>query len=904
MKDPWNDTGGGPDGAVPDEPCEQNGHGEAADSEAAPTREQANSNGLDAATPKWTYEQPAPEPAAERARTGRAKVSGVRVPVAAARRTQLTERTPRLPKRLKEGSYIYYDGHMYMFEGYEIDPDHGTILHVTDVHTNRKTYIEQVDLALAVEDDQAPIYAPTLVELNALVSERCSPPPGMPDVPGSEPDSICASPRQWEQKKCKAAQMIKAVRDVEAAVGKMEDQAFLRGVPFKGRTDAIKAACERLQPPITFQTYYMYSKLVTEHGYDEDKLAAALVRSAERGSKMPRALFHFLDIALPRFIRKGGNSPTKVYKKLAPEVLKRIGYVWPDPDAFGGHVPQALVDGLLSNNPEIRRAILANPDYKDKLVPVQLPSLSWFYAYCRWFRGLPDAGEALITKRYGKKTWEEEHLVWDTFVHNAQFSRQYVFADHYLLDLLSVDEATRGVRFRMWLTLFIDAYSRAIVGMSLHYEDPSIESIQTGIRNMMLPKTYIKALGIDLPWISHGLPLYLFLDNAWAHHSGSLESLAYQLSQVGGKNKYDKMELVHRPPHMARYGAIIEALFGNVRRKIIEELAKAGAIRSSKPEDHRNASKMARLLYEDVYRIIHELIVEYMHTPHSGLGDMVPHNKWLEGIAEFPVEVPPAPPEVLHLFLRKAPYTRKRTDEHGIRLFGLEYTAPWLEIAPAVDAKGNKVSYDLRYDPADISKLELFVRDRHVGTVYAKKLRLADGTHRPLSLVERKLARNLARKFQQDPEYWVHYLDHVEALGQTIKVRAQEQRKAHQIQLKHSTNAAEDMLAAENDGLLLAAGADAAASRGARTQASSAPYLTVVPGGSAASKTGDGKGTGGRKPRLTVVPGTPGETGSGEGPSASLSVDASVLSDDERMRLSSAWTGSDDLDGDFRYDGI
>jgi transposase InsO family protein len=603
-------------------------------------------------------------------------------------------------------------------------------------------------------------------------------------------------------------------------------------------------------------------------------------------------------------------------------------------------VPQDLVNLLLDKEPKVRAA-LQNPDYKGKFAAIEPPCESWFYAYVRWFKSLPDGGKAIITQRYGAKTWEEEHMVFDSFVEKAQFSRQFVFADHYWLDFFSVDAATRGatgLRFRLWLSFYIDAYSRSITGVSLLLEHPCIESIQTGLRNMVFPKTYLEDLGIDLPWVCYGIPLQLFLDNAWSHHSESLESLAEHLTDDG---RFDEMEIVPRAPYKARLGAIIESLFGNLRLQILEELARVGAIRSSKAEDMRNASKAARLLYDDVYKIIHQIIVRYQHTPHSGLNGMTPHEKWLEGIEHFPVEVPQPTEEILHLFLRKAPYTRIRTQK-GLRAFGLEYRDDWFELYPKVDSYGKTIQFEVRYDPTDISKLYLFLRKKFLGTVYAKKLRGADGKLQPLPLARKKLALTLARKLNENPKYWFDFLGHIEDINDLAKIRGEEQRHAHQVQLAQSEKVAAEMLSESQAEAHLAAAAGAEgeiASAGALNSAPTSaeaqgPRLTLVPpakevdkargkaGGKAGGK-GRGSGTGKTQQRtshLTVVPNNAdaplhteaykaqaeqpqrqdsqpaSDPGSDELPPHSPP-NAPVFTEEERMRLSGAWaSGQEELD--------
>ena len=87
-------------------------------------------------------------------------------------------------------------------------------------------------------------------------------------------------------------------------------------------------------------------------------------------------------------------------------------------------------------------------------------------------------------------------------------------------------------------------------------EGPNIESIQGALRHAIWPKTGLTAFGIDLPWSCYGIPQRLFLDNAWAHQSYSLEDLVRTLAAGG---RYTQMELVFRPPYQARYGGLVDA---------------------------------------------------------------------------------------------------------------------------------------------------------------------------------------------------------------------------------------------------------------------------------------------------------------------------------------------------------
>ena len=428
------------------------------------------------------------------------------------------------------------------------------------------------------------------------------------------------------------------------------------------------------------------------------------------------------------------------------------------------------------------QAILDNPEKKPLLTQIEMPSTGWFSGYMRYIEAQPDQGERLITARLGKGIWEQFHLVFDTFVHRAQFPLQYVFADHWLVDAWIVDEETRTKPSRLWLTLLIDAYSRSILGMALLYEDPCIESIQQALKHAIWEKTSHKALGLAQEWACSGIPLQLFLDNAWAHHSHSLENLARVLSRNG---TYNSIDLVFRPPYKGRYGAIIERLFKNFSGQV-KELVK-GAIVSNDPKEMRTAAKDACLLYPDMNRLLHQLIVKYQHTPHRELQGMTPHQKWSEGIQSsgFPF-VPPFTPAMDRLFLRMYPQTRT-VRSRGIPAFGLNYWSAELGGIERIDHEGQPVQYTFRYDPIDISRICLFRHGEWVGDGYARELQQADGSYRHLSLAEWKMTKRrgaIAENLTQEktPEE----LALVTELSTLQKRRTREKKTAQQTQVKPS----------------------------------------------------------------------------------------------------------------------
>lgn len=385
---------------------------------------------------------------------------------------------------------------------------------LVDLATGEATVVRIDELWPAGQEERdAPVCAPSPEALERALEELAPPP-----VPAAASADLPA--RLLER----ADALIAAVEAVERLVGDEERRARLRQETF-ARKAAVKRACALLTPPTSMATYYRCRGLYRRHGGDRAAIAAALRRKTFNRTTMTGAQLHLVDTLILRFYaRERPLRPQTVYA-LVRAALARTGGRWIDPALCGKQVPQDLIADLLDAKLPLT-AVLANDEKVGLLTAAATPSRSWFYGYLRWFIARPDRGRTVITKRYGKETWEAERLVFDTFVKRAAYPLQYAFADHWLVDAFIVDEETRSRVTRLWLTLIVDAYSRSVLGMRLGYEAPSIQSIQGALAHAIWPKTSHTALGIGGDWAAYGIMQQLFLDNAWAHHSHSLEHLA------------------------------------------------------------------------------------------------------------------------------------------------------------------------------------------------------------------------------------------------------------------------------------------------------------------------------------------------------------------------------------------
>lgn len=525
------------------------------------------------------------------------------------------------------------------------------------------------------------------------------------------------------------------------------------------------------QQGICVATYYNYRQVYRRYHGDVTAMAGSLHRSTYGKKRLSRSEQHFLDM----IILKYPSLQVSELRRFGQSLLARTGGLWVDPERCD-EIPEDLVEELC--NPQIPIEVIVNhPEKQDLLVNIRLPGKTAFYEYYRMLTAQKDGGRTILDQRYGAGTWDRQLRVFDTFIHRAIEPLQYVFLDHYLLDVFTVDDKTRQKRDRLWLTLLLDTYTRSVLGLALLYEDPGILSVQSALQHAIWPKADVDGRA----WCAYGVPVQLSLDNAWAHHSHSLESLA--------RDPDLQIDLVYRPIYQGRYGALIERYFGNLAMRLQQRLKGAGSLSVSQGKASGNAAAQACLLYRDLYNFIIEEVVTYQNSTHSELHGLTPNQKWQEEEIEHGIVAPPPFSDGMQRkFWREYIGVRPVTDK-GICLFGMQYQSAQLRQLPRFSAvahkqdtgKTQRIFYSIRFNPHDISRIAIFSGATYLTDAYANQLRLSDGAYLSVSLVERELAKRLAHQQGSSDvgRDWVRYLDQ---LKETVRQRQAEKRQVHRMQ--------------------------------------------------------------------------------------------------------------------------
>ena len=141
--------------------------------------------------------------------------------------------------------------------------------------------------------------------------------------------------------------------------------------------------------------------------------------------------------------------------------------------------------------------------------------------------------------------WQLEH---ETPIH-CQRPFELVHIDHTLLDLHPISIVSGQPRTRVWLTLVMDAFSRRILGYWLTYRPPSTFSVLMALYDMFkrfgrIPDTVITDWGSDF----------------------RSKALKTTMDALGIRHLF-------RPKSAARYGAVLERIFGVVHTRLLHNLA-------------------------------------------------------------------------------------------------------------------------------------------------------------------------------------------------------------------------------------------------------------------------------------------------------------------------------------------
>lgn len=293
--------------------------------------------------------------------------------------------------------------------------------------------------------------------------------------------------------------------------------------------------------------------------------------------------------------------------------------------------------------------------------------------------------------------------------------------DHTELDVeLVINDGNKKITYRPYLTLLVDAFSRCILAHYLTFDPPSFRS------NMMILRECVRK--------HNRLPQSIVVDGGKEFHSTYFESLLAQ---------FEVIKKV-RPPAEARFGSVIERIFGTTNTKFIHnlqgntQLTKEFRIVTKSVNPKNNALWTLPQLDEIFYQWI-----EYYHAQiHSRLGNS-PKEQFDYGMSiggHRMLNIIPYDESFILTTLPPTPRGRGLIQAGK----GVVYNNIWYWNDEFKLCEKQKV--DLKYDPYDVGILYAYINKRWVKCISEYHYLLKGKTHKELQMVTEEIRYKLNNK--------------------------------------------------------------------------------------------------------------------------------------------------------------
>lgn len=345
-------------------------------------------------------------------------------------------------------------------------------------------------------------------------------------------------------------------------------------------------------------------------------------------------------------------------------------------------------------------------------------------------------------------------------------SLEWIQGDHTVADLMVVDDVFRRAIGRPLLTLFIDVFTRIVLGWYVSFEEPSRTSLGMALLHAVFPKDrYLQNLGLDVDAPGYGIPNTVSLDNAKAHLSPDF---------LRGCQEHG-IERHLRPVKKSWFGGHIERLIGTTMGAV--HLIPGSTYSSIAQKKEYNAEKMACMTIGEFEKWLAIQISLYHNQKHSELG-VTPLTAWAEASADRDLfrELPDEQDFVLHFL----PSAKRKVRRDGIRLNNIFYQ----HAGARAFVDGSQARQTIKYNPRDMSTIYLQNKSGEHLSVGFKDLTRPPVTKHELDIANEVLLERGRKSVNEDRLFEMVRLrrDHVaESVAKSKKARREATRIVHSI---------------------------------------------------------------------------------------------------------------------------
>jgi len=351
------------------------------------------------------------------------------------------------------------------------------------------------------------------------------------------------------------------------------------------------------------------------------------------------------------------------------------------------------------------------------------PSRSWFYRRLEKRSKFEDT-----LSRQGKRAAHkfEYYRPGEPNENHGAYPWDVCQTDHTQCDVELVCSQTGENLGRPWLSILIDGYSRRIFAFCLTFDPPSYRTL------MLLVRDCVKR--------HNRLPGCLVVDGGKEFQSGYFETLTGFYGVI----------VKRRPPGKARFGSIVERMFGTINSQFFHALpGNTQNIRSVRQmTKSMNPKGHAIYTLEELHAMLSAFAFEiYEGKPHPAL-NCSPAQKFAAGVEIAGGRAHKAVEDDEAFRLMTLPTTPKGTAKiqpgMGLKIFGFYY---WANEMRSQHYEGKSVR--VKYDPEDLGVAWAYLGEQWVQCRPSRTVNLEGRTEKELKLATlecRRSAQGLGRR--------------------------------------------------------------------------------------------------------------------------------------------------------------
>lgn len=275
----------------------------------------------------------------------------------------------------------------------------------------------------------------------------------------------------------------------------------------------------------------------------------------------------------------------------------------------------------------------------------------------------------------------------------ASYPLERVEVDHTPLNWVVVCDRTGLPLGRPLLTCMIDAFSGYVCGIYLSFYGPGLSSVSGVIRNALMPKDeFTRGVALKNPWIAHGLPDQLVLDNGMEFHAKAFKMMSWELAT---QLMFCKVRTPWLKPHIERFFASLDHLTlnrGRVHKRVTNVI-------------NLDPRKDAAIKFSDLVKGLIMFVADVHPFEINERKLARPFDLYVEGGELCP---PVAYPGDMHSLKLSSALSKTLTvSQGGVELHGLPYGG--VELLPLRERYGKAIKTLIKWDPDDMS--EIYIQD-------------------------------------------------------------------------------------------------------------------------------------------------------------------------------------------------